>query len=95
MERKAVSGLPEIQAKNEIICKGYSQGKNAKKTFPMIERKAKGILEIVHSDVCGPMSSSTLSRYVYYVSFIDHDFSHKTWVYFLKGKHKVFSKFKE
>ena len=31
---------------------------------------------------------------VYYVSFID-DYSRKTWIYFLKGKNEVFSKFKE
>ena len=63
-------------------------------TFPSSESKDKGILEIAHSDVCGPMSSSSLSRYVYYVSFIYY-FSHKTWIYFLKGKNEVFSKFKE
>ena len=40
------------------------------------------------------MSSISLTRYVYYVSFID-DFSHKNWIYFLKGKSEVFSKFKE
>ena len=40
------------------------------------------------------MSSSSLSGYVYYVSFID-DFSRKTWIYFMKNKYKVFSKFKE
>ena len=31
---------------------------------------------------------------VYYDSFIS-DFSHKTWIYFLKGKNEVFSKFKK
>ena len=31
---------------------------------------------------------------MYYVSFIDY-FSRKTWIYFLKGKSEVFSKFKE
>ena len=41
-----------------------------------------------------PMSSSSLSGYVYYVSFID-DFSRKTWIYFMKNKDEVFSKFKE
>ena len=91
---KTVSGLLEIHAKHEGICKGCAQGKNAKKTFPNSEIKAKGIMEIVHSDVCRPMSSSSLRRYVYYVSFID-DFSRKTWIYFLKGKNEVFSKFKE
>ena len=40
------------------------------------------------------MTTTSLSRYVYYVSFID-DFSCKTWMYFLKGKNEVFSKFKE
>ena len=47
------------------------------KTFPSSKSKAKGILKIIHSNVCGPISSSSLSRYVYYVSFID-DFSRKT-----------------
>ena len=51
-------------------------------------------MEIIHYDVCGPMSSSSLSGYVYYVSFID-DFSRKTWIYFMKNKDEVFSKFKE
>ena len=40
------------------------------------------------------MSSRSLSGYVYYVSFID-DFSRKTWIYFMKNKDEVFSKFKE
>ena len=51
-------------------------------------------MEIIHSDVCGMMSSNSLTRYVYYVSFID-DFSRKTWIYFFKIKDEVFSKFKE
>jgi transposase InsO family protein len=58
------------------------------------DSKAEGVLELIHSDVCGPMPSSSISGYVYYVSFID-DYSHKTWVYFLKSKDEVFSKFKE
>ena len=88
--RKAVEGLPEFQAKHDGVCKGSVKGKNTKKTFPSSESKAKGI----HSDVCGPMSSSSLSGYAYYVSFTD-DFSRKTWVYFMKNKDEVFSKFKE
>ena len=91
---KAVEGIPEIQEKHEGVCKGCAKGKNTKKTFPSSERKEKGILEIIHSDVCGPMSSSSLSGYVYYVSFID-DFSRMTWIYFMKNKDKVFNKFKE
>ena len=40
------------------------------------------------------MPSTSLSGYVYYVTFID-DYSRKTWVYFLKSKDEVFGKFKE
>ena len=40
------------------------------------------------------MSSSSLSGYVYYVSFID-DFSRKTWIYLMKNKDEIFSKFME
>ena len=70
------------------------KGKNTKNTFPSRESKAKGILEMIHSDVCGRMSSSSLSGYAYYVSFID-GFSRKAWIYFMKNKVEVFSKFKE
>ena len=87
---KVVEGLPEIQAKHEGVCKGCAKGKNTKKTFPSSERKEKGILEIIHSDVCGSMSLSSLSGYVYYISFID-DFSRKTWIYFMKYKDEVLS----
>ena len=66
------------------------KGKNTKKTFPSSERKGKGILEIIHYDVCRPMPSSSLSGYVYYVSFID-EFYRNTWIYFLKRKDEVFS----
>ena len=40
------------------------------------------------------MSYISLSGYVYYVSFIDY-FSRKIWIYFLKEKSEVFSKFKK
>ena len=74
---KTIEGLPEIQAKHDGVCKGCAKGKNTKNTFPSSKSKAKGILEIIHSDVCGPISSNSLSGYAYYVCFIN-DFSRKT-----------------
>jgi transposase InsO family protein len=76
------------------ICKGCAQGKNVKSPFPSSDNKSKEVLDIVHSDVCGLMTTTSLSGYVYYVSFID-DFSRKTWIYFLKTKSEVFNKLKE
>ena len=89
-----MTGIPELQVNHEGVCRGCAQGKNVKSLLPSNDNKVKGILDIVHSDVCGPMSTTSLSKYVYYVSFID-DFSRKTWIYFLKGKNEVFNKFKE
>ena len=68
---KAAEGLPETQAKHDGVYNGCAKGKNTKKTFPSSESKEKGILEMIHSNVCSPMSSNSLSKHAYYVSFID------------------------
>jgi hypothetical protein len=91
---KAVIGLPELKGDHKGVCNGCAQGKNIKNTFPKRDNKTKGVLELIHSDVCGPMPSSSISGYVYCVSFID-DYSRKTWIYFLKTKDEVLNKFKE
>jgi transposase InsO family protein len=90
---KVVTGLPDFKVDHEGVCKGCAQGKNIKNPFPKSDSKAR-VLELIHSDVCGPMPSTSLSGYVYYTSFID-DYSRKTWVYFWKSKDEVFRKFKE
>jgi hypothetical protein len=92
--RKVVTGLPEFKVDDEGVCKGCAQGKNIKNPFPESESKAEGIFELIHSNVCSPMPSTSLSGYVDYVSFID-DYSCKILVYFLKSKDGVFGKFKE
>jgi hypothetical protein len=91
---KAVTGLPELKVDHEGVCNGCAQGKNIKNLFSKRDSKAEGVLELIHSDVCGPMPSTSISGYVYYVSFIN-DYSHKTWVYLLKSKDEVYNKFKE
>ena len=63
-------------------------------SFPSGGKRAKQILELVHSDVFRPMKVPSLGKSVCYVSFID-DFSRNTWIYFLKKKSKVFDRFKE
>eukprot|EP00253_Pinus_taeda_P026197 PITA_26197 len=63
-------------------------------SFPSGSKRAKHILEHVHSDVFGPVKVPSLSKSVYYVSFID-EFSRNTWIYFPKKKSEVFDRFKE
>jgi hypothetical protein len=52
-------------------------GKQNRVRFPSGAMREEGILQLVHSDVFGPMSVSSLGKYMYYVSFID-DFSRNT-----------------
>ena len=56
--------------------------------------RAKEPLKLIHTDVCGPMSTNSIGGARYFVTFID-DNSRKTFVYFLKTKDQVFTKFKE
>lgn len=50
--------------------------------------KPMEVLEIVYSDVCGPMKTVTAGRASYFVTFID-DASRKVWAYTMKTKDEV------
>ena len=80
---KLVIGMPKLsQIRNESY-KGLTLVKNTKKSFPHSLSKTKDVLELVYSDICGPMSTPSIGGFLYYVIFVD-DFSRKTWIYFLK-----------
>jgi transposase InsO family protein len=93
---KMVTGLPQLRVEHDGICRGCALGKNAKGSFPSSDNRSKGILDLVHSDLCGPMTIASLSGYLYYVIFVD-DYSRKTWIYFLKSKEseEVLGRFQE
>jgi hypothetical protein len=88
-----VTGLPEIQIQHKGLCRGCALGKNIKGSLSS-DNRSKQILDLIHSDVCGPMIVASLNGYLYYVLFID-DHSRKTWIYFLKNKDGVLAKFQE
>jgi hypothetical protein len=91
---KMVEGIPELQSTHEGICRGCAPGKNVKKPFSSSDNRSKRILDLIHSNVCGPMLVKSLRGSLYYVTFID-DYSRKTWFYLLKTKNEVFDKFQE
>jgi hypothetical protein len=89
-----VTCLPEIQIQHKGVCKGCALGKNVKGSYLRSDNRSKEILDLIHSDVCGTMTVASLNGYLYYVLFID-DHSWKTWIYFLKKKDGVLTKFQE
>ena len=87
-----VKGLPLIEKPNSL-CEGCILGKQHKESFPAGKSiREKAPLEIVHSDVCGPMQIPSFAGNKYVLTFID-DYTRKTSVYVLKQKSEVFEKF--
>ena len=54
--------------------------------------RATAPLERIHSDICGPMNTTSLGGAKYFVTFID-DYSRYGWTYFLKKKSDLASTF--
>lgn len=69
-------------------------GKMTKAPFTGHGKRATVRLELIHSDVCGPMRSMARGGYFYFITFTD-DFSRYGYVYHLKNKSEAFEKFKE
>jgi hypothetical protein len=88
-----VEGFPKCGLEVDL-CEHCIYGKQIQVRFPSRATRANGILELIHSDMFGPVTVPSLGESLYYVSFID-DFSRKTWIYFLRKESKVFEKFKE
>ncbi len=79
---------------SSFVCEGCIEGKQHRKPFPSDGgMRATKPLEIVHSDVCGPMRTTSLGGARYFVTYID-DFSRKVWVYLFKSKGECLEKFK-
>jgi hypothetical protein len=75
------------------VCDACQQAKSHQLPYPKSTSLSSHPLELVYSDVWGPVPES-VGRNKYYVSFID-DFSKFTWIYLLKHKSEVFQKFQE
>ena len=69
-------------------------GKQHRVSFNIPSTSKLNVLDLVYSDVCGPIDVETLGGNKYFVTFID-DASRKVWVYVLKTKDQVFEHFKK
>ena len=65
--KEIVMGFPEMKVKQHGMCKGCRLAKYVNTSFPRNNPKSKGILDLAHSDVSRPMSTTSLSGYQYYV----------------------------
>ena len=90
-----VEGFDYCISKEISFCEPCLKGKLQRNQFSAhSERKTSKPLELIHSDVCGKISSKSLSGAEYFVTFTD-DKTRYIWVYPIKRKSEVFQKFKE
>eukprot|EP00794_Sanderia_malayensis_P011707 gene11707-biopygen9383 len=95
-DKSMVDGI-EHKGKTEMNkeCESCAFGKQNRSPFPKkSSHRSTQPLELIHSDVCGPMNEHSVGGSKYFVTFID-DFSRFTTVYMMKNKSEVLQKFKE
>nr|GEW24979.1 hypothetical protein [Tanacetum cinerariifolium] len=74
-------------------CVSCMSRKMARKPYSHQVERAKNLLGLIHTDVCGPFKIVSRQGASYFVTFTD-DFSRYGYVYQLKHKHEVFETFK-
>ena len=75
-------------------CEACLLGKMTKTPFTGFPERASDLLELIHTDVCGPMSSTARGGFQYFITFTD-DLSRYGYVYLMRHKSETFEKFKE
>ena len=80
---KRIRGLPKLKKLDNVICKQYQLGKMTKSSFKSKAHTSKEILEIVHTDLCGPLEVKSYKGDKYIMVFFD-DYSRMMTVMFLK-----------
>ncbi|KAL8106255.1 hypothetical protein AgCh_029879 [Apium graveolens] len=91
--KRMVTGLPQLPV-STIVCNDCMNGKQHHQPIPKkTQWRATQRLQLIHADICGPITPASDSQKRYVLCLID-DFSRKTWVYFLSEKSEVFHYFK-
>lgn len=91
--KKMVRGLPPLPA-STVMCTDCMVGKQHRDPIPKKSTwRASQRLQLIHADICGPITPTSNSKKRYSLCFID-DYSRKAWVYFLTEKSEAFNSFK-
>ena len=86
-QQKRVHGLPSKIFNSDFMCESCLFGKMTHQPFTDSCTTTERLLQLVHTDLCGPFPIPSLSGARYFISFIDHT-SRFTVVSFIKKKIK-------
>ena len=90
---KKVRGLPKLKKPNNTMFKQCQLGKMTKSTFKTKAYTYNEVLELVHTDLCGPIVVQSYKGDRYIILCVD-DYSRMMIVMFLKHKSEAFQMFK-
>ena len=79
--------------KSLSTCESCPLDKMTKSPFKGKGERANDILDLIYTDVCGPMNISVRRGYYYFITFTD-DLSRYGYVYLMKHKSESFEIFK-
>ncbi|KAK4420098.1 Retrovirus-related Pol polyprotein from transposon TNT 1-94 [Sesamum alatum] len=95
MKRLVDSKNLEVGDLSELpTCESCLRGKMTKKPFVGQSRLATGLLNLVHTDVCGPLRTQARGGFSYFITFTD-DHSRYGYVYLMRYKSEALERFKE
>ena len=83
--------LESLDYESVDACKPCLMGKMTKTSFSGTMERATDLLEIIHTDVCNPMSVEARGGYRYFLTFTD-DLSRYGYIYLMKLKQLKSSK---
>ena len=95
MVRKGIVEGVNVDLKKDLVrCDACVYGKSTRAPIPSKGgARASNVLDLVHSDVCGPFPVPSHGNSRYFLSFVD-DRSRFAWVYPIQSKSDVFETFK-
>lgn len=91
---KMANGMSKSMTSELSLCESCLKGKQTRLPFDGTRPRAKRPLQLVHSDICGPVNVETYDGYRYFVTFID-DYSHIVALYLMKSKDEMFPCFQK
>jgi len=93
IRKELVHGIPKIEVERET-CESCLRGKQMRQVFPQATSyRAAEPLELIHGDLCGPITPATAAGNRYIFVLVD-DHSRYMWTILLKNKGDAFDKFK-
>ncbi|KAL0427521.1 UNVERIFIED_CONTAM: hypothetical protein Slati_2926900 [Sesamum latifolium] len=79
---------------NLPTCASCLKGKMTKKPFVGQSAIANSLLDLVHTNICGPLNTPARGGFSYFITFTD-DYSRYDYVYLMRYKSEAFGRFKE